>query len=58
MEKVPKAKCEQCANCKLVTEYGIVVCDYLNGFSNLLFAGAFNQPQLCPNFTPIKKRRC
>ena len=54
MSKIPKAKCEKCEHCKLLTEYNVVICDYINKLYGHLYGHAYCKPKLCPNF---KKRK-
>ena len=56
MSKIPKAKCDKCKHCKLITEYSVVICDYLNDFSKL-YASAYTQPKRCPNYEKWNKKK-
>lgn len=55
MNKVPKAKCEKCKHLKIMTEYKVVICDYLNEFFKCLHCEAFCKPYRCPNFEKRRK---
>ena len=55
MSGVPRANCEKCKNCKMIDAYGVVLCDYLNGFANALRSSAYTQPQRCPNYEKLRK---
>lgn len=49
-----KTKCEKCKRCKAITQYDIVICDYLNELrktlTNQMF---FCRPRYCDGF--VKK---
>lgn len=49
MSKLPKAKCEKCEHCKLITPYDVIICDFLNAF-NSLYAMAYVRPKMCSYF--------
>ena len=49
MNKLPKAKCEKCEHCKLITPCNVIICDYLNSFHSL-YAMAYIRPERCSNF--------
>ena len=55
MNKVPKAKCEKCANCKIIDDYDVIMCEKFNSLTNLLYAGAFKKPKNCSYFQKIKR---
>ena len=52
--KLPKAKCEKCMNCKLITPYDVIICDFLNGYQDL-YTTAYIKPKFCSNFKKNKK---
>ena len=56
MSQIPKAKCSKCKHCKMITDYSVVVCDYLNGFGKILYASAYTQPKRCPNYEKLHKK--
>lgn len=45
MKKLPKAKCEECLRCRLISKYGDVYCDYLNNDIR-----TYKHPKRCINF--------
>lgn len=44
-----KAKCDKCKHCKLITEYDVIVCDFLNNYREIQTI-AFMRPKFCSNF--------
>jgi hypothetical protein len=40
----------------MITDYSVVVCDYLNGFGKILYASAYTQPKRCPNYEKLHKK--
>ena len=46
-----KAKCEKCKHCKAITQYDVVICDYLNELHKTLTNQAFCRPRYCGGFT-------
>lgn len=50
MSQLPKAKCEKCEHCKLITPYNVIICDFLNYFERGLGAMAYVRPKRCSNF--------
>ena len=50
-----KAKCEKCKHCKAITQYDVVICDYLNELHKTLTNQAFCRPRYCGGFS--KKRK-
>ena len=55
MRKLPKAKCEKCEHCKVITQYNVIICDYLNGFNKQVTTQAFCRPRYCCGFSKKKK---
>lgn len=55
MRKIPKAKCEKCNHCKVITPYDVIICDFLNDFHKDLYCMAYVRPKKCSNFKPIKR---
>ncbi len=50
MKKIPKAKCDKCEHCKIITPFDVVICDYLNDFNRSLYGMAYVKPKRCSNF--------
>lgn len=46
-----KAKCEKCTHCRLINEFGQVICDYLNSVEPNRY---IDKPKFCPNFQSKK----
>jgi hypothetical protein len=55
VSKLPKAKCEKCEHCKLITPYDVIICDYLNNFQSL-YVMAYIRPERCSNYERAKSR--
>lgn len=47
MKKIPKAKCEKCKHCSLISDTNKVECEYLNNHST------WYKPKYCSNFEKI-----
>lgn len=47
------AKCEKCKHCKLIMNYDVIICDFLNQHN--CGAIAFMRPKLCFNFQRREK---
>ena len=50
-----KAKCEKCKHCKAITQYDVIICDYLNELHKTVTSQAFCRPRYCGGF--IKKKK-
>ncbi len=50
-----KAKCEKCKHCKVITQYDIIMCDYLNELHKSLTSQAFCRPRYCGGFSKKEK---
>lgn len=50
-----KAKCEKCKHCKAITQYDVIICDYLNELHKSVTIQVFCRPRYCGGF--IKKRK-
>ena len=46
-----KAKCEKCEHCKAITQYDVILCDYLNDLYKALTVQAFCRPLYCSGFS-------
>jgi len=49
-----KVKCEKCKHCALITQYDVVICDYLNNLSKPLGVQTFCKPKYCRGFEKRK----
>ena len=52
---IKKAKCEKCEHCMIITQYDVIICDYLNKQYKSLTSQAFCRPLYCGGFS--KKRK-
>ena len=50
-----KAKCEKCEHCKAITQYDVIICDYLNDLHKEVTTQAFCRPLYCSGFSKKMK---